>query len=154
LPGKVGRRISWALVWKDWDKLVDGIIAGVNAKNEKISEFVNFLWLVAIAYEALLILINVVLAWKDGADGLYALTLFFVCLLPALSAAMYGLHKREVNALLANEASEKKAEAEKLRQERRADRKEAAALKNKTVYAAEASTVDLEGPAKAKTFQR
>jgi hypothetical protein len=130
-----------------WVKLVDGIIATVNTKNEKVNEFVNFLWVVAIAYEALLILINVVLAWKDGADGLYALTLFFICLLPALSAAMYGLHKREVTALLANEAVEKKNEVERLRQERRS-------LRTSRVNALDVPLVELEGKANAKKFQR
>jgi hypothetical protein len=130
-----------------WVKLVDGIIANVNTKNEKVNDFVNFLWLVAAAYEALLILINVVLAWKDGADLIYATTLFFICLLPALSAAMYGLHKREVIAQLASEATEQKNEAERLRQERRADRKEAAAFKIQ--YAKDSEVAELED----KTFR-
>ena len=130
-----------------WVKLVDGIIANVNTKNEKVNDFVNFLWLVAGAYEALLILINVVLAWKDGADLLYAITLLFICMLPALSAAMYGLHKREVIALLDREAVERKTEAERLRQEKRADRKEAQAMK--VQYAKEVEVVELDD----KTFQ-
>ena len=99
------------------------------------------------AYEALLILINVVLAWKDGADLLYAITLLFICMLPALSAAMYGLHKREVIALLDREAVERKTEAERLRQEKRADRKEAQAMK--VQYAKEVEVVELDD----KTFQ-
>ena len=105
-----------------WVKLVDGILG------EK-DEMVSFLWGTAIAYEGLLIAINVVLAWRDGADIVYALTLLLVCLLPALSAAMYALHRKGVIAELGDERAQAQALAEKIRQERRADRKEAQALK-------------------------
>jgi ABC-type multidrug transport system fused ATPase/permease subunit len=125
-----------------WVKLVDGIIANVTNQNEKIENFVNFLWAVAIAYEALLVLINVVLSLNEGASGTYAITLLLVCFLPALSAAMYGLHKREVMSQLERERLENKSEAERLRQERREDRKAAAAMK--VQYAKDIPRVDLE----------
>src|SRR5687767_6767657 len=34
-----------------WVKLVDAMIANINSKNERLGEFVGFLWGVAIAYE-------------------------------------------------------------------------------------------------------
>ena len=55
---------------------------------------------------------------------------------------MYGLHKREVNAQLAQERAEAKALAEKMRQEKRQDRKEAWALKMQ--YAADAKQEKLQ----------
>jgi hypothetical protein len=103
-----------------WVKLVDAIIANIQSTNEKIENYVGFLWGVAIAYEMLLIVINVILALKDGADIIYALALLLVCLLPALSAAMYGLHKREVIHQLAREQIELKEWKERERQEAKA----------------------------------
>ena len=118
-----------------WVKLVDGIIANVTSQNEKVENYVTFLWFVAIAYEAVLILVNVILAWNEGANGLYALTLLLICFLPALSAAMYGLHKREVMGQLERERREALDQKERERQERREDRKQANELKLK--YAAD-----------------
>lgn len=122
-----------------WVKLVDAIIAGVQSRNEKVENYVNFLWGVAIAYEAVLILVNVVLAWNDGVSIVYALALLLICLLPALSAAMYGLHRRETVAQLDRERLTAAEQREKERQERRQDRKEAQALKLK--YAADTKEV-------------
>lgn len=134
-----------------WVKLVDGIIARVQNPNEKIADFVNFLWAVAIAYEAVLVLVNVILALNDGVNGWYAVTLLLVCFLPALSAAMYGLHKREVMSQLAQEQTKAEALAEKMRQERRADRKEQQALKLQ--YAAKVDGVKLEEQPTGKKFR-
>lgn len=114
-----------------WVKLVDSIVARVNSSNQKVDDYVSFLWGVAIAYEALLIVINVVLALRDGADFIYALALLLISLLPALSAAMYGLHRRETVAQLERERLTAAEQREKERQERRQDRKEAQALKLK-----------------------
>ena len=118
-----------------WVKLADSIVIGVTTANKKIENYISFLWGSAIAYEILLVSINVILALREGVDGVYALTLLLVCLLPALSAVMYGLHKREVNAQLAQERIDAQALAEKMRQEKRQDRKEQQALKMQ--YAAE-----------------
>jgi hypothetical protein len=96
-----------------WVKLVDGIIANVQSKNEKVENYVTFLWFVAIAYEAVLILLNVILAWNDGENIVYGLTLLLVCFLPALSAAMYGLHRRETMAQLERERKEALDQKEK-----------------------------------------
>ena len=104
-------------------------VIGVTSANEKIENYVNFLWGAAIAYEILLVSLNVILAIQEGAGVVYALTLLLVCLLPALSAVMYGLHKRETNAQLATEQTAAQALAEKIRQEKREDRKAAQALK-------------------------
>ncbi len=120
-----------------WVKLVDAIVASVQSANEKIENYVTFLWGVAIAYEALLIVINVILTLKNGAGLIYALALLLICLLPALSAAMYGLHKREVIVQLERERQAVAEQKERERQERRADRKEAQALKLK--YASDTS---------------
>jgi hypothetical protein len=116
-----------------WVRLVDGVIA--RTSNEKIDDYVNFLALIAVAYEVVLILINVILAFQEGADIPYALTLFLVCLLPALSAAVYGIHRKETVYKLNVEASAAAAQREKERQERREDRLKAQELKLK--YAAE-----------------
>src|SRR5262249_21027165 len=75
-----------------WVKLVDAYLASINSANEKVENFVGLLALGAAAYEVLLVCINVILALRDGADILYALVLFLICLLPALSAVVYGLH--------------------------------------------------------------
>ncbi len=114
-----------------WVKLVDGIIARIQSSNEKIEDYVTLLWCVAIAYEAVLILLNVVLAWNDGASLIYAVTLLLVCLLPALSASMYGLHRKETLAQLERERKTAADQKEKERQERRQDRKEQQELKLK-----------------------
>ena len=95
---------------------------------------------VAVVYEAILVILNVVLAIRHGVDMYYAIVLFLVCLLPALSAILYGFHKFDVLNKLAIETVERKEReererkeaaelAEKIRQERRADAKERAALK-------------------------
>jgi len=131
-----------------WVKLADSIVIGVTTANEKIENYVSFLWGSAIAYEILLVSINVILALREGVDGVYALTLLLVCLLPALSAVMYGLHKREVNAQLAQERIDAQALAEKMRQEKRQDRKEQQALKMQ--YAAETKQEALK---KDKSFR-
>ncbi len=132
-----------------WVKLVDGIIARTQSTNEKVADFVNFLWGVAIAYEAVLILVNVILAWQDGVSLIYGLTLLLICALPALSAAMYGLHRRETIAQLDRERSAKEAQREKERQERREDRKQAAALKMQY-----ASDTKQEGLSEGKKFRK
>jgi ABC-type multidrug transport system fused ATPase/permease subunit len=125
-----------------WVMLVDSIVARMNNDNEKINDFVNFLWGVAITYEALLIFINVILSWNDGASLIYGLTLLLICLLPALSASMYGLHKRAVNAQLARERTEATNQKEKERQERREDRQKERELKLK--YAADSEAAKLK----------
>lgn len=122
-----------------WVSLVDSI---VRSDKEKVENYNGFLWGVAITYEALLIVINVVLAMNDGVTLVYALALLLICLLPALSAAMYGLHKREVMAHLEREHREALEQKERERQERRADRKEAQELKLK--YAAETEGATLK----------
>jgi hypothetical protein len=77
---------------------------------------------------------------------IYALALLLICLLPALSAAMYGLHRRETMAQLERERQEVAAQREKERQERRQDRKESQELRLK--YAS-----DTEGLSANKKFR-
>jgi hypothetical protein len=118
-----------------WVRLAEAILYSVNSANEKVENLVTYLLAVAISYEALLVFINVILAFNEGATIMYALTLLLICLLPALSAVMYGIHKRETMRVLEVRRQEEKDEAERMRQERRQDRKEAQELKLK--YASE-----------------
>jgi hypothetical protein len=134
-----------------WVKLVDGIIASVQSSNEKVENYVTFLWCVAIAYEAVLILVNVILSWNEGASITYGITLLLVCLLPALSAAMYGLHRRETMSQLDRERKAIADQKEKERLERRQDRKEAAELKLK--LAADMKQEQLDHPFRNKRKQ-
>lgn len=121
-----------------WVTLVESII--VKTQNDKVEEYVNFLWAVAIAYEVLLVFINVFLALHDGADLLYAVVLFLICLLPALSAAMYGIHrqrtmvalereKKAITEQTEKERQEALAREEKVRQDRREDAMKRAQMK-------------------------
>lgn len=83
----------------------------------------------AIGYEALLIFINVMFVWTEGAEWFYAAALLLICLLPAISAMLYASQKQNAERRLASEKLEQKEIAERIRQEKRQDRKEAAALK-------------------------
>lgn len=118
-----------------WVRLAEAVLYSVNNNSEGVENLVTYLAIVAISYEALLVFINVILAFNEGASGMYALTLFLICLLPALSAVMYGIHKRETMRKLEVMRQEEKAEAERIRQEQRQDRKEAREMKLK--YASE-----------------
>ncbi len=116
---------------------------------------------VAVVYEAILIVLNVVLAAQNGAGSAMTLVLFLVCLLPALSAILYGFHKHDVLRKLAIEAAERKEReererreaaelAERIRQEKREDRKAALELK----YAKDTPGVELEDKPTGKKFRR
>jgi hypothetical protein len=108
---------------------------------------------VALVYELLLLFINVVLAQQEGADWRYIVVLACVCLLPALSAMLYGHQRQTVERQLAAERAEAQAMAEKIRQERRQDRKEAQALKLQ--YAKDAPAARLEDtPTQGAKFPR
>lgn len=135
-----------------WVKLVDSVLDHVKSNNEKVSNVVFMYGLVAFVYEILLLFVNVVLAQQEGADWRYIVVLACVCLLPALSAMLYGHQRRMVEAQLEHEHQEKRAEAERLRQERRQDRKEATELKLK--YAADTSRAELEQPNGTGKFRR
>ncbi len=114
-----------------WVWLVESIISDDPA----LHAAQTFLSCIAAAYEVTLIVLNVVLALNDGAGIVFGIGLLLICLLPAMSAAMYGFQKRQTRLSIAAKEAERKAEAERLRQERRQDRKEAAELKLK--YAAD-----------------
>lgn len=131
-----------------WVKLVDSVLDHVKSNNEKVSNVVFMYGVVALIYELLLLFINVVLAQREGADWRYIVVLACVCLLPALSAMLYGHQRRMVEIQLERERQEKRTQAERLRQERRQDRKEAAELKLK--YAADAEGVKLDKPFRGK----
>jgi hypothetical protein len=81
-----------------------------------------------IAYELILILINVMLAGQSIFSTLGGI-LLLVCLLPALAAIGYGFQNLENQSLLERERREQAELAERIRQEKRQDRKEAQALK-------------------------
>ncbi len=118
-----------------WVKLVDAVLDYIKSNNEKMPAVIWMYGIVALVYETLLIFVNAVFAWQDGARWDYVIILVCVCLLPALSAMLYGHQRRTVETQLEQERREAKEQAEKIRQERRADRKEAAAMK--VQYAAE-----------------
>lgn len=107
-----------------------GLLAWVFAVEAYLSG--RGLWLfgsVAIAYEATLVFLNVALAANEGVSTYYIVVLLLICFLPALSAILYGNMRQTAEAELQRQEAERKEEAERLRQERRQDRKEAQALK-------------------------
>src|SRR5687768_6150888 len=55
-----------------WVRLADAIVGTVKTTNEKVENVITLLWCVAIAYEAVLVLINVILAFREGASLVYA----------------------------------------------------------------------------------
>jgi hypothetical protein len=126
-----------------WVKLVDAVLDQVRSNNAKVSNVVFLYGVVALTYEILLLFINVVLAQQEGADWRYVVVLACVCLLPALSALLYGHQRRMVETQLEKERREALEQKERERQERREDRRHAAELKLK--YAKDAPLVKLEG---------
>jgi len=120
-----------------------GLLAWVFAVEAYLSG--RGLWLfgsVAIAYELTLIFLNVALAASEGVSGSYVIVLLLICFLPALSAIMYGNMRLTAEAELQRQDEERKTEAERLRQERREDRRQAQEMKLK--YAAEAEGTKLK----------
>jgi hypothetical protein len=77
----------------------------------------------AIAYEVILILINVALSGQSVFSTTGGI-LFLGCLFPALAAVGYGYQNIENRAVLERERREQAEQAEKIRQERRQDKKE------------------------------
>lgn len=110
-----------------WVKLVDAVLE--NSKTHTGGSVIFMYGSVAAVYELLLLFINVVLAFQAGSDWRYVVVLACVCLLPALSATLYGAQKKSAEKTLEQERAEAKVKAEQIRQEKRQDRKEAAALK-------------------------
>lgn len=132
-----------------WVKLVDAVLDYTRSDNAKLPAVIWMYAIVALVYETLLIFVNAVFAWKDGAQWDYVVVLICVCLLPALSAMLYGHQRSTVEGKLEQERREAKEQAEKIRQERRQDRKEA------RVYAAKVDGVQLEEqPSKGGTFRK
>ena len=88
-----------------------------------------------VVYELALILINVILLVMKSADATgafiaaHAILMFFWCLMPALAAIGYGWQNAQNKALLESERVAQLEMAERVRQEKRQDRKEAQALK-------------------------
>lgn len=80
-----------------------------------------------IVYQVALLVINVLLMTVNStgvAVGTHALIMFVWCLMPALSSIGYGYMNVQNKADLERERIEAKAEAEKIRLERRQDKKE------------------------------
>jgi hypothetical protein len=130
-----------------WSRLADAI---VQKNRGRLAMAV--LAVVAVAYEGIIVGLNVVLAAQHGTQATMVFVLFLICLLPALSATLYGFHKHEVIHKLAIETAERKAReeeerkaaaelAEKIRQEKRQDARERAELKLK--YAADTEQQEL-----------
>lgn len=119
-----------------------GLLAWVLAVEAYLNKRGLFLFgSVAIAYEAVLVYLNVALTAQEGKSSEYVTVLLLICFLPALSAIMYGNMRQTAEAELKQQDEARKAEAERLRQERRQDRKEAQALKMQ--YAKDAPGVEL-----------
>ena len=112
-----------------WVRLVDSILDVVRSTNRRLTVIVVVYGLVALVYEILLIFLNTVLAYRDGADQDYIVVLTCICLLPALSATIYGAHRQATERQLEREKQESRDLAEKIRQEHRQDRKEAMELR-------------------------
>lgn len=127
-----------------WVRLVDSILDVVHSANRKLTVIVVVYGLVALVYEVLLIFLNTVLAYRDGADQDYVVVLTCICLLPALSATIYGAHRQATERQLEQEKQEARELAERIRQERRQDRKEAQALRVR--YAADTKRAEMNEP--------
>lgn len=123
-----------------WVWLVESMIS----EDKVLHDARRFLGGMATAYELVLVFLNVVLAWNDGASFVYGIGLLLICSLPAMSAAMYGFQRRQSRLNIASKEADAKAEAERIRQERRQDRKEAQELKLK--YAKDVDALELEKP--------
>ncbi len=111
-----------------------------------------------LAYQTILILINVSLAVNEGTSSTTAWILFLATCFPALCSVAYGYNNSLSRTTLEAEQREARAEAERLHQEqleieerryqeKRADRKAAQELKLK--YAAET-----EAPEEGKSFRK
>jgi hypothetical protein len=131
-----------------WARLADAVVERKTSHNGQI-----LLGAVALIYETVLVILNVIFALQEGVTFWYATVLFLICLLPMLSAILYGFHKNEVIEKLKREQEENAARAERQRleelerqererQERRQDRKEAQELKLK--YQAEADGLKIK----------
>jgi hypothetical protein len=97
-----------------------------------------------LVYESILVLINVVTAVTNGTQGTTALILFLACLFPALCAIAFGYTNTANKQEIERERREAAELAERMRQERRADRKEAQALKVR--YASDTKQEKLDKP--------
>jgi hypothetical protein len=133
-------------------RLVDFVLEHVRSGNKRIGSIIWLYGAVCFTYEVVLIFINVILANQEGMSVDYIIVLTAICLLPALSALLYGAHREAVEKQLAMERNEAKELAEKIRQEKRADRKEARSIQMQA-YAADAAGVELES-AQGGKFRR
>lgn len=132
-----------------WVATVEAFLEHAKTGSAQVAKVVWVFGAIAVAYEILLVTLNVGLTLHEGADGLYAFVLFLIVIFPAMSAFYYGYNKRLAEARIATKEAAAKAEAERLRQERRADRKEAAELKLK--FAADTKQEALK---KDKSFRK
>lgn len=119
-----------------WVATVEAFLQYANTGDQRYARIVWVFGGIAFAYEILIVTLNVGLELHAGADGLFAFVLFLICMFPAMSAFYYGHNKRLAEMRIAKKEAEAKAEAERLRIERREDRQKAQELKLK--YAAEA----------------
>ncbi len=131
-----------------WVKLVDAVLEQIRAG--RWGWVVSIYGLVAFVYELLLLFINVVLAQRAGASADYTIVLACICVLPALSALLYGHQRSAVERQLAAERAEAKADAEKIRLERRQDRKEAAQLRAQYASDTKGSAIKTDQPFRGK----
>lgn len=134
-----------------WVKLVDAVLDYVRSDNAKLPAVIWMYAGVALVYETLLIFVNAVFAWQDGARWDYVIILVCVCLLPALSAMLYGHQRSTVEGKLEQERQEAKELDERRHQEKRQDRMQTVALR----YASKVEGVKLEEkPSKGGNFRK
>lgn len=107
-----------------------------------------FFGVAVLVYEVVLITINGVLTYDAGQSGPTVLILVLLSLFPALSSVSYGYRNHGNKQALERERQEANERAERIRQEQRADRKEAKEMRLK--YAAESKGVKPED----KPFRR
>jgi hypothetical protein len=86
----------------------------------------------------------VILAAREGKTASYLAVLFLICIFPGLGAICYGYRNHLANKQLERERTEAAELKERERQEKRQDRKEAAALKLQ--YAADVKQEQIKQP--------
>ena len=106
-----------------------------------------------VVYMGLLIGINVSAAQQEGNTGTYALLLVLMCLFPALSAIAYGYRNHDNTSKLERQDQAAAELAEKIRQEKREDRKELQRLKLSNQFNADVPGVKLEDKPNGKKFR-
>lgn len=113
-----------------------------------------FFGVAVLVYQTLLVIINGVLSAQEGKSDSYVWTLILLSFLPALSAIAYAYRNYNNTAKLEQEAQEEKALAEKIRQEKRQDRKENQRLKLTHQFNSDTEGLRMEDRQNGKSFRK